>query len=239
LPIQQDISEEISKRLGVRLTGAEKETLARRSTENTEAYQLYLKGRYYWNKWTAEGFTRGVDYFQQAIDRDPNFAVAHACLADSYSLLAWAGMLSPKEGFPKAREEANKALAVDDALAEAHASLALVGECYDWNWVEAEKEVRRAIDLNPNYGTAHQRNANYLAVLGRFEESLGEAKRAQELDPVSLINNRDLGQVLFYARKYDAAIEQLRKTLVIDPSFRPARFTLDQVYEQKGMYREV
>ena len=239
LPIQQDISKEISKRLALKLTGAEKETLAKPSTESTEAYQLYLKGRYYWNKWTEEGFTEGVNYFQQAINRDPNFALAHAGLADSYSLLAWAGMLSPKDGFPKAKEEASRALEVDDALAEAHASLALVGECYDWDWSGAEKEFKRAIELNPNYGTAHQWYANYLADLGRFDEALREAKRAQELDPLSLIINRDEGQVLYYARKYDEAIEQLRRTLAMDPNFKPARFSLNQVYEQKGMYREV
>ncbi len=239
LPIQEDISSEISKRLGLRLTGTERELLARRATENTEAYQIYLKGRYYWNKWTEEGFTEGINYFQQAINKDPNFALAHAGLADSYSLLAWTGMVSPKEGFPKAKEEAMRALQLDQTLAEAYVSLALVGECYDWDWSGAENEFRRAIELNPNYGTAHQWYGNYLADLGRFDEALAEAKRAQELDPLSLIINRDLGQVLYYARRYDQGIEQLRKTLAMDPNFKPARVTLQSVYEQEGMYKEV
>ncbi len=239
LAVQEDISRAISEKLRLRLTGKQIQLLAKRSTENTEAYQVYLKGRHYWGKWTEEGFTKGVDYFEQAIEKDPKFALAHAGVADSYSLLAWSGMVPPREGYPKAKAEAIKALEFDDTLAEAHASLALVRECYDWDWTGAEQEFRRAIELDSNYATAHEWYGNYLAEMGRFDEAFQEIRRAQELDPLSLIVNRDAGQALYYARKYDQAIEQLRKTLEMDPNFAPARVTLELVYEERGMYKEV
>jgi serine/threonine-protein kinase len=237
--IQENISTEISDKLRLKLSGEEKSRLAKHTTENTEAYQLYLKGRYYWNKWTEEGFTKGIDYFQQAIDQDPNFGLAHAGVADSYSLLAWTGQIAPKEGFPKAKAEATKAVELDDSLAEAHSSLGLVSECYDWDWSGAEREFKRAVQLNPNYATAHQWYGNYLADLGRFDEALAALKRAQEIDPLALVVNRDLGQALYHARRYDQAVEQLQKTLEMNPNFLPARVTLDQVYAKKGMYKEL
>ncbi|MBI3948864.1 MAG: tetratricopeptide repeat protein [Acidobacteria bacterium] len=220
------------------LTGAEKRQLTKRFTENIEAYQAYLKGRYFWNKRTREGLKKGIEYFQQAIEKDPSYASAYSGLSDSYALVVLQEALSPNEGFPKARAAAERALEIDETLAEAHTSLAFVRQAYDWDWLSAETEFKRAIKLNPSYATGHHWYAMYLTAMERFDEAITEIKRAQELDPVSLVINTNVGVVLYFARQYDQAIEQLRNTLDMDPSFVWARIYLGLSYEQKGQWPE-
>jgi TolB-like protein/Flp pilus assembly protein TadD len=238
LVLQDEIARQISNQLRIRLTGEEKNRLAKRHTENTEAYQLYLKGRYFWNRRTQEGIKKAVEFFQQAIEKDPNYALAYAGLADSYNVLAVFSELPPKEAYPKAKAAAMKALEIDDTLAEAHTSLASVRLRHDWDWLGAEGEFKRAIKLNPSYATARYWYALYLAQMGRFDEAIAEAKRAQEVDPVSLVTNYHVGAILYYARQYDKAIEQLRMTLELDPNFAVAHTFLGRAYRQKGMYEE-
>jgi len=237
--VQEDISREISEKLRLRLTGEQKTRLARRSTANPEAYQLYLKGRYEWNKRTAESLKNSVAYFEQAIERDPSYAQAYAGLADVYNVIGAYEHLSPQETFPKARVAAMKALELDDTLAEAHTALAMVRSHYDWDWAGAEKEFQRALELNPNYANAHYfYGLTCLVPLGRLDQALREMKRAQELDPLSPIINANLGWTLIYARQYDAAIEQLRKTLALDPHFTITHARIGLALELKGKYAE-
>ena len=236
--VQEEIAREISEKLRMKLTGKERKRLVKRHTENAEAYQLYLKGRYYWNKRTRESLKKGIEYFQQAIEKDSQYALAYTGLADCYNSLNRFGWLSPDEAMPKAKEAAERALAIDGKLAEAHNSRAFVAENYEWDWPLAEREYKRAIELNPNYATAHQWYGEYLAATGRFDEGLEELKQAERLDPLSLIINSDLGLPFFFARQYDEAIEQWRKTVELDPNFWLAHYALALVYEQKGMYEE-
>ncbi|MBI3671029.1 MAG: protein kinase [Acidobacteria bacterium] len=236
--VQEEIAREIRDRLRPRLTGEEKKRLAKRHTANTEAYQLYLRGLYFWNKWTEEGFSRAVEYFGQAVQKDPNYALAYTGLADTYSLLGDSGYLAPKDAWVKAKAAAMEALKRDDTLGEAHTSLALVQEYYDWDWSGAEREFQRAIELNPNSATAHHWYGNYLGKMGRFGEATRELRRAQELDPLSLMINTSLGWQFYLMRQYDPAVEQLRKTLDMDPNYTPARRMLETVYAQKGMHKE-
>ena len=238
LGVQEEISREISEKLRLRLTGEEKVRMAKRPTENIEAYQLYLKGRYYWNKRSEDGFRKAIEYFNQAIEKDRNYGLAHAGLADSYIVLGQYSLLSAKEAYAKAREAATKALELDDTLAEAHNALATVKGDYDWDWPGAEREFRRAIELNPSYATAHQWYCQLLSVLGRNEEALAEIKRAQQLDPLSLIINAVSGAILLRAGRDDPAIEQLRKTLEIDPNFARAHYYLGIAYVRKGAFGE-
>ncbi len=235
LAIQREIAREIVENLKSKVSGAEK-GLAKHSTESNEAYQLYLKGRFYWNKRTPEALKTSIEYFHQAIEKDPGFALAYAGLADSYVVPA--NRLPPVEAMPKAKAAAMRALELDETLAEAHASLARVLASYDWDWTGAEKEFKRAIELNPRYATAHQWYGGYLEAMGRHNEAIAERKRAQELDPLSLIINFELGLAYYYARDYDQAIEQFQKTLDLDQNFPPANSFLPAAYEQKGMYRE-
>ena len=207
LAVQEDISREISEKLRLRLTGEEKTRLTKRPTENMEAYDLYLQGRYYWNKRTEEGFNKAIEHFNQAIEKDPNYALAHAGLADSYIVRGNFSLLPPKEAYGKAREAAAKALELDDSLGEAHNALAAVKENYEWDWPGAEQEYKRAIELNPGYGTAHQWYGELLSgELGRHEEALAEIKRAQQLDPLSLVINAVHGKILMQAGQDDLAI---------------------------------
>ena len=236
--LQEDLSKEISGRLRLRLTGEEKQRLTKRYTENTEAYQLYLKGRYLWNKRTEEGFRKGIEFFQQASQKDPSYALAYSGLADCHSLLAVWDFVPPKQSYPRAKEAALKALELDDTLAEAHASLAMIKTYYDWDWSGAEKEFRRAIELNPSYATAHMWYGEALGWRGRLEEAIAEEKRALELDPLSLIVNLVVADQFYLAREYDQAIEQYRKTLELDPNFVPAHWGLGGAYLQKSMYKE-
>ena len=236
LAVQEEISREISEKLRIRLSGEERKQLTKRYTENTEAYQLYLKGRYYWNKRTAEGLKKGVEYFRQAIDMDPNYALAYAGLADTYNVLPIWTPIETKEAYPKAKSAALKALEIDDTLAEAHISLAYALYRYDWDWSAAEREFKRGIELKSNYATAHQWYSFYLSAMGRVEEAIVEIKRAQDLEPLSLFINSDVGWALYRARQYDQAIPQLRKTIEIDPTFGYSHYNLGLVYEKKGMY---
>ena len=233
--IESDIATTIADTLQAKLTGSEKRALAAQPTENSEAHEFYLKGRYFWNKRTANDLKTAITYFQKAIDKDPNYALAYAGLADSYALLPDFGAGSPQESFPPARIAAKKALALDDTLAEAHTSLAQVLYSYDLDIDGSTREFRRAIELNPNYATAHHwLGIGPLIRSGRFDEAIVEGKRAVELDPLSLINNADLGNDYFLARRYDEAIEQVRKTLEMDPGFYSAYIALGQALEMKG-----
>lgn len=236
--LQEDITNSITDNLWLKLTGEELSRLAKRYTENTEAYQLYLKGRYFWNKRTEEAFQKGLEYFQLAIEKDPTYALAYAGIADCYNLLQVYAYLPPKEAFPKAKAAAEKALEIDSSLAEAHASLAWVRWSYDLDWSAGEKEFKRALELNPNYATGHHWYSIYLTAMGRHAESLAQIKRAQEVDPLSLMINTDLGFVLFYGRQDDLAIEQYHKTLEMDKDFVVSYWRLAMIYAQKEMYNE-
>jgi eukaryotic-like serine/threonine-protein kinase len=236
--VQQEIAADIYGRLRPKLEGEEKRLLSKRPTENVEAYQLYLQGLFYWNKWTQADFKKAADYFTQAVQKDPRYALSYAGLADTYSLLGDAGYLPPSEAWPKAKSAAMQALEIDDTLAEAHTSLGLVKEHFEWDWRGAEQEFKRAIELNPNSATAHHWYGDYLANMGRSEEGLRETRKAQELDPLSLIINTSLGWQLYLARQNDQAVEQLRKVLDIDAKFAPARRMLEEVYAQMGKQKE-
>src|SRR5437667_1577573 len=238
IKVQEDISKEIYDNLRPKLTGQESQQLAKHDTENPEAYQLYLQGLYYWNKWTEEGFRKASDYFNQAVARDPNYALAYAGLADTYNFLGDSGYVAPKQVWPKTKSAAMQAVKIDDMLSEAHISLALVREGYDWDWAGAETEFKRAIQLNANSATAHHWYGDFLARLGRSGEARTELKKAQELDPLSLLINTSVGRQLYFARQYENAIQQLKKTLDMDPNFVPAQHAIEAAYAQSGMYRE-
>lgn len=236
--LQEDILKGISEKLGINFTKKEKERLAKRSTDSAAAYQAYLKGRYYWDKRTKEGLMRGLEYFQKAIDADPGYAVAYAGLADSYILLGRYGFLPSREVMPKGKAAALKALEIDDAVGEAHHSLAYVMRYYEYDWAGAEREHQRGLELSPNYATGHHWYANYLTALGRHEEARREIRRAQELDPLSLIINTNVAWGLYLARRYDEAIDQFIKTLEMDPNYAIAHSRLGDTYVQKGMSEE-
>jgi len=238
LTVQEEIAQDISEKLRLRLTGEEKEQLAKRHTSNSEAYQAYIQGRYFWNKRTKENLEKGIEYFTQAIDKDPNYALAYAGLADSYLILGNLSLLPPKDAFPKARAAATKALELDGELAEADVSLAFIKYLFEWDWPSAECGFKRALELNPNYGPGHQWYGVSLAGRGRTAEAIAEAKRAQEVDPLSLTINAVIGWMFFLARQYDQAIEQEKKTLEMDPNFALAHSFLGPAYEQKAMYKE-
>jgi len=240
LATQREIAREIVDKLKLSVSGQEK-GLAKHYTESNEAYQFYLKGRFYWNKRTEEAFQKALEYFQQAIESDPNFALAYSGLADTYNLLGGpeaGGDRPPNEMLPKAKAAALKALEIDDSLAEPHVSLAHVKYYYDRDWATAEREFKRAIELNPNYSVAHHWYAIYLSVVGRFPEALAEMKRAHELDPLSLSINAWVGRILALAGQYDQAVEQLRKTVEMDPNFSLAHLRLCSLYAEKGMHDE-
>ena len=236
--VQEEISQEISEKLRLRLTGEEKQKLLRRPPANPEAYQAYLKGRYYWNKRTEEGLRQGIDSFREAIDKDPTYAPAYTGLADSFALLSDYGLTSPREAMPLAKAAAEKALQIDETLAEAHNSLAFILSDYDWDWAGSEKHYRRALQLNPRYATAHHWFALFLAARGRFEEGFGEIRKARELDPLSLIINKNVGWVAYFARQYDRAVLESRRALELDPGFGLAYSVLGLAYEQKGMLKD-
>ncbi|HEX5734917.1 MAG TPA: protein kinase [Blastocatellia bacterium] len=237
LSVQEDIARLVTEKLRLRMTGEQKKRMTKTHTDSTEAYQLYLRGRYHWNKRTEEGLNRGIEYFNQAIEKDPAYALAYAGLADCYALLTEYSTVPPEQSRQRAKAAAMRALEIDDTLAEAHTSLAAVHE-YDWNWAEAEREYRLAIEMNPNYATAHHWYAIFLGGRARFDEGLKEIRRAQELDPLSLIINTGLGRLLYNARRNDEAIAQLKKTLEMDPAFAEAHFQLALAYEAKRMYGE-
>jgi len=238
LAVQSEISREISEKLRLRLTGEEQKRVTRHYTEDTEAYQAYLKGRYYWNKRTGDDLKKSTEYFNQAIAKDPGYALAYAGLADCYIVIPNYTDIPAEEAYLKAKAAALKALEIDDTLAEAHASLGGVKADYDWDFAGAESELKRAIELNPNYATAHHWYAQFLSGMGRHQEAIAEIKRAQELDPLSLIIDSVVGDTYVKARQYDLAIEQLRKTIEMDKNFVRAHRYLEKAYVAKGMYDE-
>jgi eukaryotic-like serine/threonine-protein kinase len=238
LSLQKEIVTNIIENLRLHLTGEDESRLATDYTKNEEAYQLYLKGRYYWNKRTEDGFNKSISFFNQAKERDPRFALAYTGLADSYMLLSDWGFLPPVEGYAKARDAVQQALSIDDKLAEAYTSLAGIKVVLNWDWAGAENDYRRAIELNPNYPTAHHWYAGHLITMGRANECFSEMRLAKQLDPLSLGINKDLAVFLIYARRFDEALEQCRKTLEIDPNFVVMSSYIAQIYEFKQMYTE-
>jgi len=237
--IQEDISKAIATNLRIELNGKEERAIAKRDTENPEAYRLYLQGRYYWNQRTDEGVKKGLEYFQQAIEKDPGYALAYAGVADSYAVGNGDYLgLTPQEARPKSKAAALKALELDDSLAEAHTTLADTYLYYDWDFPKARQEFLRAIAANPNYPTAHQWYSEYLYAVGLFDEAIAEAKRAQGLDPLSVAITGSVADTYYYARKYDQAIEAYKATLKMDPNFSAVHVGLALTYGQKKMYPE-
>lgn len=236
--IQDSISEQVISALTPQLSGNARQVTVKRSTENTEAYQLYLQGRFFWNKRTAKSLKKSIEYFEQAIAKDPEYALAYAGLANCHQLLAEYFAATPEEGFTKAREAAKKALEIDDQLAEAHTSLAYTLAFYDWNWAGAEKEFKRALELDPNYATAHQWYGEFLVAMGRFDEAKIEHEKALELDPTSLIIHIDLASYYYTARQFDEAIKWSQKVIEMDPDFAYGYIFLSFSLGQKGMKQE-
>ena len=241
LALQDEVAREIVDQIQLTFAGDRPRPAARPATAATtaspEAYDLYLRGRYFWAKRTFDGFQQAAVYFQQAIAKDPNYARAYAGLADTYALMCSWNLVPKNEYVPKARAAALKALALDETLAEAHTSLALIVENYDWDWQTAEKEYKRAIQLDPGYATAHQWYAEYLTWEGRFDEASVESERARQLDPLSLIIAADRGAMLYYSRRYGQSIEQFRGVLAMDPAFPRGNFVV-YPYVKSGMYAE-
>ena len=238
--VQDSISEQVARALALQLTPDEKKQLTKRYTQNTEAYQSYLMGLYFWNKRTKDGLSKAIDHFQQAIERDANYALAYAGLADSYHLIVYYGYQtsSQTEVYKKAKAAATKALELDETLAEAHTAMAMIQQNYERDAVASEKSLKRALALNPSYATAHQRYAWVLLGSGRLDEAISEMRRAQQLDPVSLTINAALGSMYNFARRYDEAVHQLQRTVMMDPNFSLARYNLGLAYAHKGMYEE-
>lgn len=236
--LQEELSRDITDKLRLKLSGAEQKQLVKDYATNSEAYKLYLQGRYYWNKRTAEDFQKGIQSFEEAIKKDPNYAPAYSGLADCYSLLNVYNAGPATDSASKAKEAARQALKLDESLAEAHASLAFVLYRFDWDWAAAEREFRRAIELKPEYATAHQWYSAMLAASGRFDEANAEASRAHDLEPFSLTINSDVGRHLYYASKYDQAMAVHRKTLEMDRNFARAHYELGYVLTQTGKQDE-
>jgi tetratricopeptide (TPR) repeat protein len=236
--VHDEISQEISRKLRLKMTGEDENRLTRRHTDNIEAYQLCVRGRRWCEKRSAEGFKRGTEYLSQAIQKDPGYALAYAELAQCISVPAYYGSVDPHIAYPKARAAALRALEIDGNLAEGHEVLATILQNYDWDWTGAEKEYRKAIELNPNYAVGHYHYAYHLAVLGRFEEAIRQSMEALSRDPMSGIMNAGLAFVLLMARKIDWCIEQSLTAIEVDPHMTLTYLTLGTAYEQKGMYQE-
>ncbi|MGA7635242.1 MAG: tetratricopeptide repeat protein, partial [Terriglobales bacterium] len=244
LELQAEIAREVANEIEFNLSGSRPIEAAREAAapvpeaKSYEAYDLYLKGRYCWNKRTAEGFRQAVDYFQQAIDKDPKYGRAYAGLADTLTLVSTWYQGPPSELMPKARTAASRALELDESLAEAHASLALIKENYDYDWPGSEKEFRRAIHLDPQYATAHQWYAEFLSWQGRFDEAFAESEQARQLDPLSLIIASDYAWILYDSRRYESALKQCRSLLELDPKYDRALDLATTSYLQLGRYDE-
>jgi len=232
------ISTTIADKLKVNILEGEKTGTVKRYTQDPEAWDLYSWGRYFWNKRTEDGFKTAINYFELAIEQDPSYALAHAGVADCYNLLGFYSYMEPNEAFPKAKNAALKALNLDDTLAEAHTSLGWVQLFYEWDWERAESEFKRAIELNPNYATAHNWYSVFLLAVGKFDESLDQIKRAHELDPGSIIINANVGASYSLMRQFDQAIEAYQRALLVDEGFWWARLRLSDAYGAKGMYEE-
>jgi tetratricopeptide (TPR) repeat protein len=240
LALQDRVARAIAGQIQINLTPREQAALKSATVVNPQAYESYLKGRYFWNKRTAGGLKVALAYFNQAIEEDPNYAQAYSGLADTYALLGdWQyAAMTPKEAYPKAKAAALKAVKLDNALGEAHNSLAFLLDGFDWDLDSGGKEFRRAIELNPGYATAHHWYAGHLALLGRYDEAIAEMKKAESLDPLSLIINADLAELLVLSHSYDESIQQSRKTIEMDPNFAMAHNQLAQAYLQQHMYKE-
>jgi DNA-binding winged helix-turn-helix (wHTH) protein/TolB-like protein/Tfp pilus assembly protein PilF len=234
--LEDALSERVAQSIRLTLTGEETRRFTKRSTERPDAYEAYVKGRYFWNKRTDKGMKKGLEYFRQAITLDPNFAEAYVGVADSYATLGLYAVLPPNEAFPAAKEAAKRALEMDDGLAEAHATMGFINFYYDWNRADAANEFRRALADNPNYALAHSWYGESLAAMGRYQEADAEARRALEDDPLSLIIGSNAGWTLSLAGKGDQAIEILKKAIEIDPTFPRTHFRLGRAYEQKKSY---
>jgi len=240
LVLQREIAQEIADEIQLRIGGHEQINSAEQlalSPKASEAYELYLKGRYFSNKRTMQGLQQAIEYFQEAVDKDPAYARAYAGLAEAYALMGGYSGLPPTEFISKARAAAQRALQLDERLPEAHTALAVIAQTYDWDWPTAEKEYKRAIQLNPNYATAHHWYAECLALQGRFDEAFPQIENARQLDPLSLIIATDYGAILYFSRQYDRAIEQFRGVLEMEPDF-PRAHMLVWAYAQKGLFAE-
>ena len=240
LALQSKVAQAIAEQIRATLSRRQQAALRKPKTVSPDAYEAYLKGRYFWNKRTGDGLKKAIDYFSRAIETDPTYAEAYSGLADSYALSGdWEyGVLSPEDAFRQARAAATKALALDDSLGEAHTSLAFAFDLYAWDWAAAETEYKRAIELNPGYATAHHWYAWHLLVMGRNSEGIFELRRAENLDPLSLIISADLADALCIAHLYDESVRQSKKTLEMDPNFAVAHYELGQAFEQKHMHDE-
>ncbi|MFQ5890978.1 MAG: protein kinase [Gemmatimonadota bacterium] len=236
--VQSDIAGRVIEWLGVTLLERERTLLTARPTENLDAYTLYLKGRHFWNKRTEENIQIGLGYFQQAVELDPGYALAHVGIADTWIFRGWYSRLAPRETFPRAQQAVTKALEFDETLAEAHTSRAHIHLEFDYDWEAAEREYLRAIELNPRYPIAHHWYGGYLSAMGRHEEALRQAERARELDPLSLIINTWVGLRHYFAGRYDVAIAEYEKALELDPDFAPAHWHLGWALEKTGRYEE-
>ncbi len=236
--LQDDLSREISEKLQLELSGNEKQRLTKRYTEDSEAYRLYLKGRYHWNKRSPEGLQKAVEYFRQALDQDPAYSLAYVGLADTYAYLSFFNLVAPCEAMPKAKAAAMKGLWIDNDIAEAHVSMGYISFIYDGNWAAAGKHFEQALALNPAYSRAHTFYALYLSSLGRSEEALEVAKHAVDLDPASPAVSHSLAVQLYLARKFERAIEQTHGTLDMDANFAISYAVLGEAYLARGMYRE-
>jgi TolB-like protein/DNA-binding winged helix-turn-helix (wHTH) protein/Tfp pilus assembly protein PilF len=238
LAIQQKVARSIANEIKIELTQHEKMVLALPKRVNPESHEAYLKGRYFWNKRTADGLQKAIGYFNQAVDIDPTYAPAYSGLADSYALLGdWEyGVLAPREAYPKAKAAAAKALELDSELAEAHISLAFALDGFDWDFEAGGREFRRGLELNPGYATGHQWYAGHLTLLGNNSEAINEMKKAESLDPLSLIISADLAEDFFIARRYEEGVDQIRKTMEMDPSFPMAHYQLGQSYLERRQY---
>lgn len=236
--LQSEVAQKIASEMRVTLAPADRERLARGHTADPEAYLAYARGRFFWNRRTEKDFKKAIGYFQQAIERDPNYALAYDGLADCWDTLGWFGYLAPAETFPHAKAAVAKALDLDGSLAEAHTSLAGISHFYDRDWAAAEREFRRAIDLNPNYSNGHHWFSEFLSLVGRHEEAIAEEERARELDPLSVVISSSVGTRYFYARRYDKAIEQCRHAVEMDPKYVHVHVVLGHTFEQKHMFPE-
>ena len=238
LSMQEEVTRAIASEIRVNLSAQEQARLASTRPIDPEAYRLYLKGRYYWNKRSLEGFQKAIEYFQQATAKDPAYALAYVGLADTYTYFSFFDVVPPREAMPKAKAAAARALEIDNRLGEAHVSLGYVSYMYDWDWPAAGKHFEQALTLNPSYSRAHTFYPFYLSSLGRSEEALAVAKRSLDLDPASPAVNHSLAVQFYFARQFDQAIEQAHKTLELDPNFAISYELLGEVYVSRGMYRE-
>jgi eukaryotic-like serine/threonine-protein kinase len=236
--IQDEISNEISEKLRLKLTRDEKKRLSKRPTTDAEAYRLYLKGRHHWDRWTEDGFCKAIEYFQLAIERDPNYTLAYCGVSDAYVLLGWNSYLPAKEAFPKAKMAAMRALRLDPDLGEAHTPLAAVLWLHEWDWKQAQAEFQRSLALNPSYPTANHWFAEYVMTMGRQAEAIEKMKASQELDPLSLIISVAIGWANYMARRYDEAIEQLRRTVELEPHYPVTYWILGVVLRKMGQLEQ-